>query len=235
MNGENSLSKQKWPDDRESSKFPIQGRWLKPKTPGQNQYVQGIMNNDVVFCTGPAGSGKTAVATGIAAQCLYRGEINKIVLTRPIVSAGNRKLGALPGEKADKFMPYLVPLVEELKANYNDSLWTSMMLQNIVIAEPLELMRGRTFNNAFILLDEAQNCSKEELVMLITRIGQGSKIVVTGDVEQSDIKLDFGKDRCDLAELISKVKNIAGIYHVELTDDDIVRNGLIKEFLKAVR
>jgi len=206
---------------------------LKAKTEGQKEYIKAIKNNQVIYSTGPAGTGKTMIAVALAAQYFAAGQIEKIVLTRPIVSAGNKKLGALPGEKSDKIMPYLVPLVEELKNYIGHSQFNAAIHQEAIIAEPLELMRGRNFHNAFIILDEAQNCSKDEIVMLVTRMGENSKVCITGDIEQSDIKNHDGSS--DFHNVIMRTRNIKGFEHVELTDDDIVRNPLIKDFLIAMR
>lgn len=203
---------------------------LKAKTLGQAEYIKKITSSDVVVCTGPAGTGKSAVAVGMASFLLCKEEYEKVVITRPIVSAGTRKLGALPGEVKEKIMPYLIPLVEELKHFLGNELFHRMMTDGRIVAEPLELMRGRNFHHSIMILDEAQNCEFEDLVMFVTRMGENSKVLINGDTDQCDLDRDYSA----LEDIIKRTSSIQGFSHVALTDEDIVRNPLIKEFLKAV-
>ena len=203
---------------------------IKAKTLGQAAYIKAILDNDVVICTGPAGTGKSAVAVGMAAYHLCKGDYDKIIMTRPIVSAGVRKLGALPGGINDKVMPYLVPVLEELKHFLGEDLFYKFSRDNKIIAEPLELMRGRNFHNSIMILDEAQNCEYQDIVMFVTRMGDGTKVCINGDTDQCDLNYS---DYSPLDDIVKRVSNLEGFGTVNLTEDDIVRNPLIKGFLKV--
>lgn len=204
---------------------------IKAKTIGQANYVKAILDNDVIFCTGPAGTGKSAVAVGMAAFHLCKGDYDRIIMTRPIVSAGTRKLGALPGDLKEKIMPYLVPVVEELRHFLGEQLFYKFHSEGKIIAEPLELMRGRNFHNSIMILDEAQNCEYEDIVMFVTRMGDESKVCINGDTDQCDLNYS---DYSPLEDIIKRVSNLDRFGSVALTEDDIVRNPLIKGFLKSV-
>ena len=202
--------------------------YISGKTEGQKEYIRGIVENTVIFCQGPAGSGKTYIAAGIAAQYLIEGRVDKIVLTRPLVQVG-KGLGFLPGDLSMKVSPYLTPLVEELTNILGVERYTQLSLEGRIIIEPLELMRGRNFHDAFMILDEAQNCTQEQITMFVTRMGQNSKVCINGDSEQNDL---YG---CALLDVLDYTKELPQFTNVVLTDADIVRNDLIGRFLKAVR
>lgn len=204
---------------------------VKAKTLGQAAYIKAILSNEVVFCSGCAGTGKTFLAIGMAAYSLCKGEVDKIVLTRPIVSSGSRKLGALPGDVKEKIAPYLVPVVESLRRLLGEQLYYKFTSEGRIVAEPLELMRGRTFDHSFMILDEAQNCEYEDIIMFVTRMGEGSKVCINGDTDQCD--LNYKDDYSPLEDVMDRVKNLDRFGLVHLSEDDIVRNPLIKSFLKA--
>lgn len=174
----------------------------------------------------------SAIAVGMAAIYLCKGDYDKIVLTRPIVSAGTRKLGALPGEIKEKIAPYLVPVVEELKHFLGDDLYWRFIKDDRIIAEPLELMRGRNFHNSFMILDEAQNCEYEDLIMFVTRMGEGTKVCINGDTDQCDL-IYQDTNYSALEDVVKRVQGLDRFGTVELNENDIVRNPLIKQFLKA--
>lgn len=211
---------------------------IEPKTEGQREYILEILENDVIFCIGPCGSGKTACAAGVAAELLVDKKVEKIVLTRPIVSAGTKKFGALPGDIGEKLAPYLVPLVEELRKFLGQELYYKFIREGKIVVEPLELLRGRNFHNCFMILDEAQNAEFDDIVMFISRMGNGSKVCINGDIRQSD--LYRGTNVCvqkiDLEILLDNVEdaNLDGFSVVELTEDDMVRNKKLAAFLRAV-
>lgn len=173
----------------------------------------------------------TFLAIGMAAYSLCKGEVDKIVLTRPIVSSGSRKLGALPGDVKEKIAPYLVPVVESLRRLLGEQLYYKFTSEGRIVAEPLELMRGRTFDHSFMILDEAQNCEYEDIIMFVTRMGEGSKVCINGDTDQCD--LNYKDDYSPLEDVMDRVKNLDRFGLVHLSEDDIVRNPLIKSFLKA--
>lgn len=201
---------------------------LKPKTPNQAEYIRAIAENDVTFCVGPAGTGKTSVAVGLACEHLKEGKVRKIIITRPVVESGRTGLGFLPGSFQEKIHPYLIPVLEEMKLFLTDTLVKKYMSDGTIEVVPLEYMRGRNFHNCFMILDEAQNTTHEQIKMFITRIGRKSKAVVNGDIDQSDLP---PAARGALENCLDKLEdtNLVGI--VELTDDDIVRNRIISAIL----
>lgn len=212
---------------------------LKAKTDGQRDYLRAMAEYDIVIATGPAGSGKTACAIGKAAQALLQGEIERIIITRPCVEANGKatnNFGALPGELKDKIAPYLIPVYEQLKKFLGLTKFNECIMNKAIEVSPLEFMRGRTFDNAYIILDEAQNCTLEQLKMLITRLGEGSKACINGDAEQTDLRYASDKDYdTDLELLCDKLEGVEGVAIVELNDGDIVRNKLIAGVLRALR
>ena len=205
------------------------GKQIKCKTVGQKKYVDAIKNNSVVFGVGPAGTGKTYLAVCLAVSAYKGKQVEKIILTRPAVEAGE-KLGFLPGDLQTKVDPYLRPLYDALQEMFGMETYLKLMEKGVIEIAPLAYMRGRTLSNAFIILDEAQNTTCEQMKMFLTRMGDGSKVVVTGDVTQID--LPDGK-KSGLKHAVSILKNIEGIETVALTAKDIVRNPLVMQIVRA--
>jgi len=205
------------------------GKKIRPRTEGQKAYVEAIKKNEVVFAIGPAGTGKTYLAVAMAVSSLEKGEVVRIILTRPTVEAGE-KLGFLPGSLEEKVEPYLRPLYDALYEMMLAERFQSFLERGIIEIAPLAYMRGRTLNDAFIILDEAQNTTYEQMKMFLTRLGFGSKIVITGDITQ----IDLPPHRVSgLVEVQSLFKNIKGIETVYLTEKDVVRHRLVQEIVKA--
>ena len=204
-------------------------RHVAPRTPGQAEYVRAIRENDLVFCIGPAGSGKTYLAVAMAVNALRQEQVKKIVLVRPAVEAGER-LGFLPGDLLAKVNPYLRPLLDAMNEMLDFEQVKRYMERDIVEIVPLAFMRGRTLNNTYIILDEGQNTTVTQMKMFLTRLGNGSRIVVTGDVTQSDLPTTVTSG---LNDAIERLAGIEGIAHVRLTGRDIVRHRLVKEIVKA--
>lgn len=186
-----------------------------------------MVEGDVTFCSGPAGSGKTAVAVGLACQHFLDNRIQKIVITRPVVEAG-RGLGFLPGSLTDKIQPYLVPVVEEMKLFLGVETYHSARSTNTIEMCPLEYMRGRNFHDTFMILDEAQNATYEQIKMFITRIGKDSKAVINGDADQSDLPYNL---RGSLEDCVEYLYDVEGVGVAELDDSDIVRHKVISSIL----
>lgn len=201
---------------------------LRGRTDGQTAYIRMINSHEVTICHGPAGSGKTHIAAALAAFALTKksGPISGIVLCRPVVDCG-QSIGYLPGTIEDKIGPYLAPLFDELSYYFDREDVHAMLEKKIIEIVPLSMMRGRTFNNAFVICDEAQNATEDELKMLLTRIGQDSKMVLSGDSEQSDMP---GHAFNRVTRLMAEVEEI-GI--IQLTKKDIVRNSLITKIITA--
>ncbi len=205
------------------------GKPVKCKTLGQKNYVDAINKNSVVFGVGPAGTGKTYLAVAIAVSAYKNKQIEKIILTRPAVEAGER-LGFLPGDLQSKVDPYLRPLYDALSEMFGLENYQKLMEKGVIEVAPLAYMRGRTLNNAFIILDEAQNCTKEQMKMFLTRMGEGSRMVITGDVTQID--LPDGKTS-GLKHAVSVLQGIEGIAICNLTYKDVVRHPLVMQIIKA--
>ncbi len=205
------------------------GKQIKYKTVGQKKYVDSIKKNSVVFGVGPAGTGKTYLAVAMAVSAYKNKEVEKIILTRPAVEAGER-LGFLPGDLQSKVDPYLRPLYDALQEMFGMETYVKLIERGVIEIAPLAYMRGRTLSDAFIILDEAQNTTKEQMKMFLTRMGEGSKMVITGDVTQID--LPDGKIS-GLKHSTSILKNIDGIGIVELTHKDVVRHSLVMQIIKA--
>jgi len=201
---------------------------IRPKTIGQAEYMRAIEESDIVFGIGPAGTGKTYLATAMALNYLYRNLVTRIILTRPAVEAGE-SLGYLPGNIEEKVNPYLRPLYDSIFDMLGPEEYFSLMEKNIIEIAPLAFMRGRTLNNSFIILDEAQNTTKEQMKMFLTRLGFGSKMVVTGDTTQSDLPRNKESGLLHARRLFS---NVAGIKIVELSKEDVVRHDLVKEIIR---
>ncbi len=205
------------------------GKQIKYKTYGQKKYVEAIRKNTVVFAVGPAGTGKTYLAVAVAASAYKNKEVEKIILTRPAVEAGER-LGFLPGDLQSKVDPYLRPLYDALQEMFGLETYQKLLERGSIEVAPLAYMRGRTLSDAFIILDEAQNTTKEQMKMFLTRMGEGSKVVITGDVTQID--LPEGKTS-GLKHATSILKGVEGIEVVELTAKDVVRHPLVMRIIKA--
>ncbi|MBR2322677.1 MAG: PhoH family protein [Clostridia bacterium] len=205
------------------------GKQIKPKTVGQKKYVDAIGKNTVIFGVGPAGTGKTYLAVCMASVAYKQKQIEKIILTRPAVEAGE-KLGFLPGDLQNKVDPYLRPLYDALSEMFGFETYQKLIEKGVIEIAPLAYMRGRTLSNSFIILDEAQNTTKEQMKMFLTRLGENSKMVITGDVTQID--LPVGK-QSGLTHATSILKGIDGVETVTLSHKDVVRNPLVAEIVKA--
>ena len=204
------------------------GKIIRPKTLGQKAYVDAIEENTIVFGIGPAGTGKTYLAMAKAVQALQRKEVNRIILTRPAVEAGER-LGFLPGTLTDKIDPYLRPLYDALNEMMDPELVPKLMASGTIEVAPLAYMRGRTLNDSFVVLDEAQNTTPEQMKMFLTRLGFGTRMVVTGDITQVDLPQGSSGLR-----LVTRVlKNIDDIHFATLTSDDVVRHTLVGRIVDA--
>ena len=202
---------------------------VRPKTPGQRRYVEAIKNHDLVIGIGPAGTGKTYLAMAMAVSALKGGQISRILLTRPAVEAGE-KLGFLPGDIAAKIDPYLRPLYDALYDMIPPESLERYLERNIIEVAPLAFMRGRTLNNSFVVLDEAQNATVEQMKMFLTRLGYDSKAVVTGDITQTD--LPFGK-MSGLADAQAVLSTIEGIACIHFSSEDVVRHELVQRIVEA--
>lgn len=213
-----------------AKKIPIKSRSrkkLKPKTENQSEYIRCIAESTVTLCAGPAGSGKTAVAVGLACEHLLEGKVSRIVISRPIVESGNG-LGYLPGTFEEKVQPYLMPIIEEMRQFLTHEGFDELRASGQIEVCPLEYMRGRNFHDSFIILDEAQNASFEQIKMLITRTGRRSKVVINGDLEQSDLPHSI---KGGLEYFMDVIEGVHGVSVCELDDDDIIRNDIIAKIL----
>lgn len=199
------------------------------RTSGQRNYVEAIQKHDIVFGIGPAGTGKTYLAVAMAVAALKKEQVSRIVLTRPAVEAGEA-LGFLPGDLQEKITPYLRPLYDALRDMLDPEEIERLVARQTIEVAPLAYMRGRTLGNAFVILDEAQNTTTEQMFMLLTRIGQNSKCVVTGDVTQIDLP---SKKRSGLVEALQALKAVSGISMLYFTERDVVRHGLVRAIINA--
>ena len=205
------------------------GKYLRPRTDGQGRLVQAMRENDVTICVGPAGTGKTFLAVGMAVTLLRQGAVKKIVLVRPAVEAGER-LGFLPGDLVAKINPYLRPLFDSLNDMIENEQVKKYMENDVIEIVPLAYMRGRTINNAAIILDEGQNASTSQMKMFLTRMGMNSKIIVTGDTTQIDLPPTV---KSGLIDAVHRLKGIPRLAIVQLDERDIVRHPLVQEIVKA--
>ena len=207
----------------------LTGRRIRPMTAGQRDYVRAVHNFDLTFCSGPAGTGKTYLAVAAAVAMLKRGHVRKIVLVRPAVEAGE-KLGFLPGNMQEKINPYLRPLIDALHDMMNFDHVQRFVACDVIEIIPLAFMRGRTLNDAMIILDEAQNTTKLQMLMFLTRMGHGSKVVVTGDTSQID--LDDPRES-GLIDAARRLRRVRGVEFVTLGRSDIVRHSLVQRIVLA--
>ncbi|CAK7001718.1 MAG: PhoH-like protein [Eubacterium sp.] len=209
--------------------YTMRGKPIRSKTLGQKRYIDAIRHNDIVFGIGPAGTGKTYLAMAMAITAFKNGEVDRLILTRPAVEAGE-KLGFLPGDLQDKVDPYLRPLYDALFEIMGAEAFEKNMEKGLIEVAPLAYMRGRTLENAYIILDEAQNTTPEQMKMFLTRFGQGSKIVVTGDITQIDLP---GGKRSGLKEVRRILRGIQDIAFIEFSQDDVVRHRLVQRIIEA--
>jgi phosphate starvation-inducible PhoH-like protein len=203
---------------------------LKPRTDNQKEYIRIVAENTITFCQGVAGSGKTHIAIGMALEYLLDDKVKKIVITRPVVESGE-KIGYLPGTAEEKLHPYLLPLLDEVNYFISSAQFASLKLNNKIEIVPLGLMRGRNFHNCFIVADECQNASYDQLKMLLTRIGNNSKMVLTGDISQSDLNRNM---RGGFLDMMSALEGTEGIGVASLVFSDIVRNPIIGKILSRL-
>jgi phosphate starvation-inducible PhoH-like protein len=205
------------------------GVTVRAKTPGQRRMVEAAAANDIIFAIGPAGTGKTYTAVALAVKALKERRIKRIVLVRPAVEAGE-SLGFLPGDLKEKIDPYLRPLYDALEEMIEHDRLELNLTRNIIEIAPLAYMRGRTLNNAFVILDEAQNATNTQMKMFLTRLGANSKAIITGDITQTDLPL---KKQSGLINIQEILKNIAGIRFVYLDQEDVVRHKLVRDIIAA--
>lgn len=209
-------------------------RQFKPKSRNQAEYIRAIIENELIFCVGPAGSGKTACAVGIGTEYLYNGKCSKLIITRPTVGVGDkldRDIGYLPGGIRDKMEPYLIPIFDELSTYFSKPGFETMIRDGIIEIAPLNYMRGRTFHDSFVIIDEGQNLTHEHIKMLTTRIGSRSKMVINGDVKQHD----RGTKVCPLETWIYDIvhdDDKIAVCHMDKTD--IVRSEIVTRVLDRV-
>ncbi|MBI2205875.1 MAG: PhoH family protein [Candidatus Rokubacteria bacterium] len=208
---------------------PSRKKWIAPKTLGQKRYVEAIRTNDMVFGIGPAGTGKSFLAVAMAVNALMKREVARIVLTRPAVEAGER-LGFLPGDLYEKIHPYLRPLYDALYDMLEAEKVSSLVEKGAIEIAPLAYMRGRTLNDSFIILDEAQNSTAEQMKMFLTRLGFNSKMVITGDVTQVDLPASRGSGLIQVQRIL---ESVPGIHFVYFSDQDVVRHRLVSAIIRA--
>jgi phosphate starvation-inducible PhoH-like protein len=220
------------PDTEQSDEILVHGRngiLVKARTPNQQRLVQAVKENDMVFAIGPAGTGKTYTAVALAVRALKNKEIRRIILTRPAVEAGEN-LGFLPGDLRDKLDPYLQPLYDALRDMIPQQKLLSYWEDNTIEIAPLAFMRGRTLDNAFVILDEAQNATTSQLKMFLTRMGRNAKFVITGDITQIDLPRN---QRSGLVQATQLLKNIEGISVIQLDNSDVIRHRLVTKIIQA--
>ena len=209
--------------------FTNKGKQIKCKTLGQKKYVQALKKHTVVFGVGPAGTGKTYLAVAMAVLALKNKEVSRIILTRPAVEAGE-KLGFLPGDLQNKVDPYLRPLYDALYEFLGNENFKLLSERGVIEVAPLAYMRGRTLNDAYIILDEAQNCTIEQMKMFLTRFGEGSRVVVTGDVTQIDLPQDR---KSGLVHAMHVLEGVEGISMIRLSARDVVRHEMVQRIVRA--
>ncbi len=205
------------------------GRMIRPKTPGQERYIRAIRDHDLVFGIGPAGTGKTYLAVAAAVQLLKMHAVQRVVLARPAVEAGER-LGFLPGDLQEKVNPYLRPLLDALHDMLDFGTIRRFMDNDVIEISPLAFMRGRTLNNAVILLDEAQNTTRGQMKMFLTRMGHGSRMIITGDTTQIDLP---DPRRSGLIDAVRRLRRVPGVGFAQLSGADVVRHRLVQRVIEA--
>lgn len=205
------------------------GKPVKPKTPAQNEYIQSIRNNFITIAIGPAGTGKTYLAVAMAVKALKEKQVNKVILSRPTIEAGE-KLGFLPGDILEKVDPHFRPLYDALQEFLGHAKFNQYLKNGVIEITPLGFMRGRTFNEAFIVLDEAQNTTITQMKMFLTRLGFGSKMVITGDNTQIDLP---NHNESSLINLHNILANIDGLAFVKLTSKDVIRHEIVRKIIQA--
>jgi len=213
---------------RQEERNPPKPNVLVAKTPNQKEYIRSILSNDITFCTGPSGTGKSFIAAGVAASRLLRDGVDQVIVTRPLVCTG-KDIGSLPGELSDKIKPYLAPMEQNLRHFLGRDKFGLYYNQQRIKFEPLETMRGATYHDAIMILDEAQNCTLEQIKMFITRMGNHSTVIINGDAKQTDVKKHTGLNAC-----MSRLQGINGIGTCLLGYEDIQRNGIIGKVLSAL-
>ena len=204
---------------------------VRPKSLNQQNYIISMVENDITFCTGPAGSGKSSVAVGLACNWLQENKISRIIITRPTIEAG-KGLGHLPGDKDEKLLPYVMPVLEEMHKYIGREMVRKLKDAGIIEICPLEYMRGRNFHNCFMILDEAQNATYEQIKMFMTRIGIDSRAVINGDADQTDLPEKF---RGGMVSIMNKVDGLQGVGVCQLEASDIVRNPIIGRILERLK
>ena len=214
---------------QERIEVPSKRRFVIPRTPGQKAYVDAMRKHDIVFAIGPAGTGKSFLGMAIAVENLIKGEVSRIILTRPAVEAGER-LGYLPGDLSEKINPYLRPLYDALYEMMEFDMVQRYLERGIIEVAPLAFMRGRTLNDSFIILDEAQNTTGEQMKMFLTRLGFDSKVVITGDVTQVDLPTDKPSGLIQVQGLLA---DIPGIHFSLFSSQDVVRHSLVQAIVNA--
>ncbi|MDB9539131.1 PhoH family protein [Anabaenopsis tanganyikae CS-531] len=207
----------------------LRGEEIRAKTFRQREYIQDIRKHDLTFCIGPAGTGKTYLAVVVAVQALLNNQVEKLILTRPAVEAGE-KLGFLPGDLQQKVNPYLRPLYDAIYEFIDQEKVPSLMERGVIEVAPLAYMRGRTLNHAFVIVDEAQNTTPAQMKMVLTRLGFRSRMVITGDTTQTDLPLN---QKSGLAVALQVLKNVEGIGFCEFTQKDVVRHPLVQRIVAA--
>ena len=219
------------PESSQAITVYSQKKVVEPSTKGQLKYIETMLTHDLTFCIGPAGTGKTYLAVAIAVSMLKKKQIRRIVLARPAVEAGE-KLGFLPGDLQAKVNPYLRPLFDALEDMMDFTQMRKFMELDIIEIIPLAFMRGRTLNEAVIICDEAQNTSPLQMLMVLTRLGHGSKMIITGDITQIDLETS---QKSGMVEAIETLRRIKGIGYTELTQRDIVRHRLVQNIVQAYK
>ncbi len=221
----------KFMQDDETIVYGVGGRIIKPRTPNQLKIVESVKKNDMVFITGPAGTGKTYISVALAVRALKNKEVKRIILTRPAVEAGEH-LGFLPGDMKEKLDPYMQPLYDALFDMIPSSKLQEYLEKNIIQIAPLAFMRGRTLDHAFVILDEAQNTTHSQMKMFLTRMGMNAKFIITGDPSQVDL---IHNQKSGLKEALKLLKNIEGVDIVRLSDHDVVRHPLVKKIIDVYK